>query len=82
MFISATDAANAIGFAERIRVIVQEEPVHFEGTNIPVTSSFGIAQAAPDNTFEEALKLADEALYKAKENGRNRVELYVPPVGF
>jgi diguanylate cyclase (GGDEF)-like protein len=78
MFISAHDSESAIGLAERVRIIVQEKPVHFEGTDIPVTSSFGIAQAGPDFTFEDALKYADEALYKAKENGRNRVEIYKP----
>jgi diguanylate cyclase (GGDEF)-like protein len=76
MFISVHDVKNALDCAERIRQIVQEKPVHFEGVDIPVTTSLGMAQAAPLTTFEEALKLADEALYKAKENGRNRVELY------
>ncbi|MCL1832828.1 MAG: GGDEF domain-containing protein, partial [Oscillospiraceae bacterium] len=79
MFISASDNESAIAFAERVRIVVQEEPVHFEGKDIPITSSFGVAQVAPVYEFEEALKLADEALYDAKANGRNRVELYVPP---
>ena len=75
MFLSAPDSEIAINFAERIRMIVAEAPVHFEGTDIPVTTSIGVAQMAPNRTFEQATKVADEALYKAKQNGRNRVEL-------
>jgi diguanylate cyclase (GGDEF)-like protein len=76
MFLAASDSTNAITFAERIRTIVNEEPVHFEGKDIPVATSIGVAQMAPDRDYKEAVKAADEALYKAKKNGRNRVELY------
>jgi diguanylate cyclase (GGDEF)-like protein len=75
MYVSASDAASAVGFADRIREIIQSAPVHFEGIDIPVTTSLGIAQSAPSVSFEAALKLADKALYMAKKNGRNRVEI-------
>ncbi|MCL1789196.1 MAG: GGDEF domain-containing protein [Oscillospiraceae bacterium] len=76
MFLSAPDAEIAVNFAERIRTIVYETPVHFEGIDIPVSTSIGVAQMAPTRNYENAIKAADEALYKAKKNGRNRVELH------
>ena len=76
MFIAVPDSENAVCFAERIREIIQAAPVHFEGTDIPVTASLGVAQAAPHNLLDAAIKLADKALYSAKKNGRNRVELF------
>ena len=41
----------------------------------PVTASFGIGNYSPDMSKEQLMKLADEALYSAKSNGRNRVEV-------
>jgi len=38
------------------------------------TASFGVATFEQNETAEELINRADEALYKAKENGRNRVE--------
>jgi diguanylate cyclase (GGDEF)-like protein len=76
MFMSANEPEIAVNFAERVREIVQDTPVHFDGIDIPVTTSVGVAQAAPDVSFDKAIKLADKALYKAKKGGRNRVELY------
>jgi diguanylate cyclase (GGDEF)-like protein len=40
-----------------------------------VTASFGIAILTADDTLETLVKRADLALYRAKENGRNRVEI-------
>jgi len=62
--------------AERIRQDVCKEPVAFEGKEIPVSASFGVAFAAPHNDMHAAIKYADEALYQAKAGGRNQVVFY------
>jgi len=41
----------------------------------PVTISIGIAQHQPGESVDDTLARADKALYRAKGNGRNRVEL-------
>lgn len=40
---------------------------------VSVNVSIGVAQKASDNNFEQTFKLADQALYKAKKSGRNKV---------
>lgn len=63
-------------FAERIRAQVQAEVFHHEAHNITITVSLGAAMyGKQDAAPTDALERADKALYRAKENGRNRVEL-------
>ena len=76
LFMPEISKDNSIAAAERMRRIVCDTPVEFEGQQIPVSSSFGIAYAAPINKIEKATQCADEALYEAKESGRNRVVFY------
>jgi diguanylate cyclase (GGDEF)-like protein len=57
---------------ETLRVIEQSKL-----GNIKVTVSIGCATLKPDETFESLLKRADQSLYKAKERGRNRIELAI-----
>lgn len=62
-------------FAEKLRHQVKQMNIVYEGRKIDsFTISLGIA-AYPDNaaTYEELIKLADDALYRAKEEGRDRV---------
>lgn len=65
------DEKNALIKANRIRAKIEQLNPH----NIRVMVSIGMAKlTVEDVTFERLLKRADEALYRAKENGRNRVE--------
>lgn len=63
--------------AERLRAIVSSAPISTHGTELPVTISIGAAHQSGEHaeTAGEMLRLADAALYRAKGNGRNRVEL-------
>ena len=71
-----TPAASAYAVAERLRDEIENSPIDHEGTAITVTASLGvhtIESIEQYPTIEEMLKVADGALYRAKERGRNRV---------
>ncbi len=58
--------------AEKLRRLVAETPIEDVGT---VTGSFGVAQRRPLESAESWFRRVDGALYRAKQAGRNRVEL-------
>jgi diguanylate cyclase (GGDEF)-like protein len=61
---------------ERLHQRITEEPFSFDGLTLRVTCSFGVCWfPAPRNSVESLVGLADKALYAAKANGRNRVEV-------
>jgi diguanylate cyclase (GGDEF)-like protein len=66
---------NATNLAEKLRVLIEVTPCHFEGNEIPVTASFGVAAFSGESemTTADLYRIADERLYVAKNNGRNRV---------
>ncbi len=61
----------ALLVAEKLRVELENLSIPIVGR---VTSSFGVSLYIKGDTQETIMQRADEALYKAKENGRNRVE--------
>ncbi|CAH1226068.1 histidine kinase N-terminal 7TM domain-containing protein [Paenibacillus sp. JJ-223] len=60
--------------AEQLRMALLEHPMGWDGTNITITSSFGITSCHnPSDSLESLLRDADHALYQSKRNGRNTV---------
>ena len=71
-----TDLASANKIAERVRHIVQELKIPIDQHLIDLTVSIGVAEYDPEETdIHPTLQRADQALYRAKEAGRNRVLL-------
>ena len=68
------NTTDAFSVAERIRIRINEKAADVDGTIISFTVSQGLATCNGDATMDEMIALADEALYRAKENGRDRVE--------
>jgi len=66
-----TDIEKAVTVAERTRASI-EENVKVNGTS--VTASFGVVEIEEDMRMQDIIHLADLALYRAKETGRNKVE--------
>jgi two-component system cell cycle response regulator len=66
--------ADAFSVAERIRLRINEKNTDVDGISISFTVSQGLATCNGDTTVDEMIAMADQALYRAKENGRNRVE--------
>ncbi|KGR74191.1 histidine kinase N-terminal 7TM domain-containing diguanylate cyclase [Ureibacillus sinduriensis] len=71
----------AVELADSIRKEISESLIHLHDHRIQVTASFGISPievTSLDQTeaFKEALRYADQALYMAKDNGRNNVQIH------
>lgn len=73
---STLDGAAAV--AERLRRLVESQPVTCDGVSIAYTVSAGIAAVDAGETIDldTLIKRADRALYAAKANGRNRIECW------
>jgi diguanylate cyclase (GGDEF)-like protein len=71
-----TPLKKAVPLAERLRKLVEAQTFTFDGRQLHVTISMGVVTTQGDTTMNvnEFIRLADEKLYKAKFNGRNRVE--------
>ncbi len=74
-----TTASDATQLAEKMRELIAERPIFFEGRPIEVTASIGVAELTSSMTnYEEVFKGADKALYISKESGRNRITCFNP----
>lgn len=73
----ATDQKGALEIAERLRKAVEQLAIPNKEAKPEgyITSSFGVAALVPERNarLEHLIELADEALYRAKSSGRNRV---------
>lgn len=77
-----SDALGAPGVAERIRKVIESQPIPTQVGEVRLTASFGVAVGDSRNPLdmETLLRAADAALYRAKDQGRNRSEV-APPFG-
>jgi diguanylate cyclase (GGDEF)-like protein len=76
LILPGTDLDGGAQVAERIRLALAGRVVlSADGSPIPVTASFGVAATPPASTAAELFSAADAALYEAKRNGKNRVEV-------
>ncbi len=73
--LTETDRAVAAELAEELRKTIEERPFLFEGRPQRVTISLGVASVhgEPIVIPQELIRRADECLYRAKREGRNRV---------
>jgi diguanylate cyclase (GGDEF)-like protein len=70
------DATAAARTAEQLRRRIAGRPVERDGVRVSMTVSFGVAELnAAGESVEQLLRRADAALYRAKAEGRNRVEV-------
>jgi two-component system cell cycle response regulator len=69
------DAEGAVTLAERLRVSIEESALVLPEGIIPLTFSLGVSDLDVAQDMKTLIAAADAALYRAKGNGRNRVEL-------
>jgi diguanylate cyclase (GGDEF)-like protein len=76
--LSDTDSEGSLIAAERMRQSIEQLSIDWEGQTIEITASFGVVTYLPQTighllSVEQLMAAADQALYSAKEAGRNCV---------
>ena len=66
---------DAVKFFVGLRAAIAANPVNIKNESVKISVSIGVTFGKSDYNVDEILELADEALCKAKQNGRNRVEI-------
>lgn len=65
--------------AERLRAAIGDEPVEVGEHRLNLTASFGVVQYMPGKeSWDDCIKRVDEALYRAKRGGRDRISRHIP----
>lgn len=68
------DGVTALTVLERLRLTLAEHPIAVERhAPLRITASFGLIESKPDVSIDQLLHDADQALYRAKHGGRNRI---------
>jgi diguanylate cyclase len=75
LLMPSTVPANGMKLLETLRASIEACPFHFKGEPVTITLSIGLAAFRAGEHGDAVLKRADQALYRAKNAGRNRVEL-------
>lgn len=75
LLMPGTVPATGAKLLETLRASIEACPFHFKGERVTITISMGLTAFKPGEHSDMVLKRADQALYRAKHAGRNRVEL-------
>lgn len=76
VILPGTKLREAIKVAERVRAMVAAQRFELDGRPLEITISAGVAPAMPGDEMIDLIERADEALYAAKEHGRNRAMVH------
>lgn len=74
-----TEQEGAIFVLQRLQQMLSKSPLRYAQTVIKATFSAGVAGLLAGDNAASLVQRADQALYRAKEGGRNRVEIAAPP---
>ena len=75
VLLGATPLAGGVTLIEQLRAAVAACPFHFKGERVVVTLSAGLAAFAPGEDADTVFERADQALYRAKRAGRDRLDV-------
>ncbi|KTT38180.1 diguanylate cyclase [Pseudomonas oryzihabitans] len=75
LLLGATPIAGGVTLLEQLRAAVAACPFHFKGERVVITLSAGLAAFAPGEDADTVFERADQALYRAKRAGRDRLEV-------
>lgn len=74
IILPGVELENAVKVAERIRKILENREIKSKNHIIKITASFGVTQVSKGDNLNTLYERVDKALYKSKNNGKNRVE--------
>lgn len=74
LLVPATPLGTGLKLVETLRAAVEACPFHFKSEPVTITVSIGITAFKPGERCEHVIQRADQALYRAKNAGRNRIE--------
>ena len=74
IFLPGQQLENAIKIIERYRILIEKINFQSDSGDFNVTASFGISELNKQDSVNSLLEKADQLLYRAKKNGRNRIE--------
>ena len=73
LLLKDTTPEQARELGEKIRQQTEQSSISFNGAQLRITTSIGLAQLHADESLEQLITRADRALYRAKQGGRNRL---------
>ncbi|WP_286240553.1 GGDEF domain-containing protein [Neptuniibacter halophilus] len=75
VILPSTSVAEAEQAMDKLRQALQDSPFNFHGKPVGITMSFGVTEIREGDSLDDVFTRADEALYQAKEEGRNLVRI-------